>query len=64
MSGQIGLLERQSLPDRRLYLPASHVLLASLYSERLVRLAPVESAIMAIYFLAVIGIGIYLMRST
>jgi len=36
MSGQIGHLERQSLPDRRLYLPASHVLLASLNSERLV----------------------------
>jgi len=32
MSGQMGLPERQSLPDRRLYLPAPHVLLASLNS--------------------------------
>jgi hypothetical protein len=54
MSGQVGLLERQSLPDRHLYLPASHVLVASLNSERLVHLAPVESAIIAIYFLEVI----------
>jgi len=47
MSGQVGLLDRQSLPDGRLYLPASHVLVASPNdAERLVHLAPVESAIM------------------
>ncbi len=36
--------------------------LAFLNSERLVHLAPVDLAIIAIYFLAVLGIGFYLKR--
>src|SRR5258708_8779691 len=36
--------------------------MALLNSERLVHLAPVDLAIIAIYFLAVLGIGFYLKR--